>query len=178
MEDTQSRAELLEAAMSLRSRRRNVVVWRQSADPAGRYRVRPARGRRIRRWIRASVLLTIVALMPLARAVRARWRPLLAGAALTAAGIVLRGSQASMVLLPGLLLLFSAPLIPGRPQPDRSQDAELERELAVFCTPAQRRDIEATLDRYPDDITGQLRDILARQGAPDGRPGIPGCGRT
>jgi hypothetical protein len=41
--------------------------------------------------------------------------------------------------------------------------SELERELAAFSTPAQRRDLEATLDRYPDNITYELRNILARQ---------------
>ena len=51
-------------------------------DPliAGRYGAPPfTRRRRIRRWIRTGALLTVVGLRPLARAVRARWRPLLAG---------------------------------------------------------------------------------------------------
>ena len=45
----------------------------------------------------------------------------------------------------------------------------LERELAAYGTPAQRCDLEATFDRYPDDATGELRDILARQAAAAGR---------
>ena len=41
--------------------------------------------------------------------------------------------------------------------------SELERELAAYSTPAQRSDLEAILDRYPDSITYELRDILASQ---------------
>jgi hypothetical protein len=105
-----------EAAMRLRAQRRNLVVWSQSR---GTYRpsrlTRPSRARRIRRWIRVGLLLAVLRLLPLARAVRGRWRPLLAGTVLTAAGVMLRGSTVgSVVLLPGLLLLLSAPLIPGR----------------------------------------------------------------
>jgi hypothetical protein len=120
------------------------------------------------------MLLTLRGLLLLARAVRARWRPLLAGTALTVAGVLLRGSAVgSMVLLPGLLLLVCAPLIPGAPE-GRS---ELERELAVYTTPAQRHDLEATLDQYPDDVTRELRAILARQATAAAGPQIPGCGR-
>jgi hypothetical protein len=43
------------------------------------------------------------------------------------------------------------------------QRSELERELAAYSTPAQRSDLHALLDRYPDDITYELRDILAGQ---------------
>jgi hypothetical protein len=41
--------------------------------------------------------------------------------------------------------------------------SELERELAAYSTPAERCDLEATFDRYPDDVTCELRNILARQ---------------
>jgi hypothetical protein len=41
--------------------------------------------------------------------------------------------------------------------------SELARELAEYSTPAQRSDLEAILDQYPDDITYELRDILASQ---------------
>jgi hypothetical protein len=56
---------------------------------------------------------------------------------------------------------------------------ELERELAAYSTPAQRRDLEATLNQYPDDLTYELRDILARQAmaAYCNRGGVPGAGR-
>jgi hypothetical protein len=55
--------------------------------------------------------------------------------------------------------------------------SELERELAGYTTSAQRRDLEATLDQYPDDVTRELRDILARQAMAAAGPQIPGCGR-
>jgi hypothetical protein len=165
--------------MRLRAQRRNLVVWSQSR---GTYRVsrvtRPARTRRIRKWIRIGMLLTVLHLLPLARAVRGRWRPLLAGTALTAAGVILRGrTVGSVVLLPGLLLLLSAPLIPGPPETDRMQRSELERELATYTTSAQRFDLEATLDRYPDDVTHELRDILARQATGQREKRFPAIGR-
>lgn len=72
----------------------------------------------------------------------------------------LRGSAWGAVLLPGLLLLLSAPLIPASPDDDHRR---LERELAAYSTQAQRCDLEAALDRYPDTITHELRDILASQ---------------
>jgi hypothetical protein len=107
-----------------------------------------------------GTLLTLRSLLPLARGVRARWGVLLAGTALTVTGVLLRGSPAdTMFLLPGLMLLLSAPLLPGSPE----RRSELERELAVYTTPAQRHDLEATLDRYPDDVTHELREILAGQ---------------
>ena len=162
--------------MRPRPQRRNLVVWSQSSGSAWASRVRrPARTRRIRRWIRIGMLLTLLGLLPVARAVRARWRPLLAGAALTAAGVIMRGSTAgSVVLLPGLLLLLTAPLLPGTPEADRLRRAELERELAVYTTSAQRHDLEATLDQYPDDVTSELRDILAGQAKADYDKRFPG----
>jgi len=145
-------------------RRRNLVVWSQSGstDPASRG-TRPARTRRIRRWIRIGMLLTLLRLSPLARAVRARWKPLLAGTGLTVAGVILRGSgPGSAMLLPGLMLLMAAPLLPGTGHADL-QRTELERELAGYWTNAQRHDLEAMLDRYPDDVTREVREILAGQ---------------
>ena len=148
--------------MSLRPHRRDLVVWSQSdrAYRASRA-TRPARFWRLRRRIRIVFLLTAVSLLPLARAVRARWPVLLAGTALTVTGIVMRDSATDLlVLLPGLLLLLSAPLLPGTTGADRVRRLALERELAVYTTSAQRRDLEATLDQYPDDVTRELRDIL------------------
>jgi len=160
--------------MRLRSHRRRLVVWSQSSGSAGASRVaRPARTGRFRRGIRIGMLVTLRGLLPLARWVRARWRPLLAGAVLTVVGVVLRSSTSGTVLLPGLLLLLSAPLLPGTP-PGRS---ELERELAAYTTSAQRYDLEATLDQYPDDVTYELRETLARQATAATGPQIPGCGR-
>jgi hypothetical protein len=85
---------------------------------------------------------------------------LLAGGVLTVVGVILRSGPGGVALLPGLLFLVYALLIPPSPEAARS---ELERELAVYSTPAQRRDLEATLDRYPDGMTHELRDILASQ---------------
>ena len=161
--------------MGLRPHRRNLVVWRQSAGSA-EWRDVPRRTRP--RRIRIVFLLTVVALWPAVRAVRARWRPLLAGAVLTALGVIMRGSTTgSVVLFPGLLLLLGAPLLPGTPEADRLRRLELERELAAYTTTRQRFDLEATLDQYPDGDTYELRDILARQAIAAGNPRIPGGGR-
>jgi hypothetical protein len=163
--------------MMLRPHRRNLVVWSSSVAPVGRYGGAPRFTRvSCARWmIRTGALLTVVGLIRLARVVRARW-PALAGGILTLVGLLLRGGPGDVVLLPGLLLLLSAPLIPPSPKADHMRRSKLERELATYSTPAQRRDLEATLDLYPDDITYKLRDILASQtiGACNHR--IPGGG--
>ena len=126
--------------MRQRLHRRNLVVWSQPASSVGRYGAPPfTRSTRIRRWIRTGALLTVVGLMPLARAVRARWRPLLAGGLLTVVGVMWLDGTGGMVLLPGLWLLLSAPLIPASRKADRMRRPEVERELAVFSAPAQRR---------------------------------------
>ncbi len=140
--------------MRLRPHRRNLVVWSPSAGPAGRYGAprftRLARTRRIRRWIRTGALLAVIGLMRLARAVRTRWRPLLAGMVLTVVGVMLRSGVGSVVFFPGVLFLLFALLTPASPKAARKQRSELERELAAYSTPAQRCDLEATLDQYPD----------------------------
>ena len=177
MKDTQSRAWVREAAMILR-RRRNLVMCSQSARSAGRHGAPPpTRATPIRRWIRIGLLLTILGLMAVARVVWSRWRPLLVGTVLTAVGFTLRSGPGGMVLLPGLVLLMGAPLIPGRPKADRMRRADLERELAAYSTPAQRRDLEATLDQYPDDVTRELRDILASQALAARGTRFPAVGR-
>ena len=162
--------------MGLRRQRRNLVVWSQSRD---RYRssqvARRARPRRIRRRLRLARLLPLLGLLTVARGVRPRWKPLLAGTALTVAGLIMRGSgPGSVLLLPGLLLLLSAPLLPGAPSAER---LELERELAGYWTSAHRHDLEAMLDRYPDDATRELREILAGQAVAAGDNRFPGAGR-
>jgi hypothetical protein len=159
-------------------RRRNLVVWSQSAGPADRHGFpRRMSAGRIRRRLRIAFLVTIVALWPAIRAVRARWRPLLAGAVLTTVGVITRGSMiCTVVLLPGLLLLLTAPLFPGSGQ--AGQHTELERELAGYWTTAQRQDLEATLDQYPDDVTREVREILAGQAAAAGYDQrVPGLSR-
>ena len=167
--------------MGLRARRRNVVVWSSSAGLNGRHRItmfpRLVRARRMRRLAHTGGLLTLSGLTRLARALRLRWGLVLAGGVLTVAGVLLRNGAGGLVLLPGLLFLFSALLVEPTPDADHKRRCELQRELAGYSTPAQRRDLEATLDRYPDCDTYELRDILARQAtATAGRNnGIPGA---
>jgi hypothetical protein len=151
--------------MRLRRRRRSLVMWSSYAGPPGRYGAPrftpPARSRRIRRWIRNGALLAVIGVIRLATTARGRW--LLAGGVLTVVGLILRNGAGSVVLLPGLMFLLFALLTPSGPREARIQHSELERELATYSTPAQRRDLEATLDQYPDGITYELRDILASQ---------------
>ena len=157
-----------------RPRRRNLVIWSPSACRAGRGRglwfTRPARSVRIRRRMRTGVLLAVLGVMRLAAAMRPRWRPLLAGVVLTVAGVVLRSGPAGIVMIPGMLFLWSALLTPADPVAAGPRRRELERELAAYSTPDQRCDLEATFDRYPDNVTGELREILARQAATTAAP--------
>ncbi len=39
----------------------------------------------------------------------------------------------------------------------------LERDMASYASESDRRDLEAILDRYPDAVTEEMRDILTRQ---------------
>ena len=122
--------------MRLRAHRRNLVLWSQSASSIGRHGAPPlTRTRRIRRWIRTGALLTVVSLMPLARAGRARWRLLLAVGLLTVVDIMLGGGLGGVILL----FLASAPFVPARPKADRIRRADLERALGAYSHPAQRR---------------------------------------
>jgi hypothetical protein len=167
------------ATMRLRSHRRNIVILSSSVASTDKYGAlgprRPTLRRRIRRGIRVSMLLTVIGLMGLARSTRRQL--LLAGGLLTVIGIVLRHDPAGVVLLPGLLFLFSTPLIPAMPEADRQRRLQLERELAAYSTPAERRDLEATLDQYSDGDTSEVRDILAGQAVVSGSNGIPGRGQ-
>jgi hypothetical protein len=153
--------------MRRRARRRHLVLWSQSVGPADWYgspRLAGAtRGGRMRRCIRLGALLTVFGLMRLARGERARLRPLLAGVVLIVVGVMLRSGTWGALLLVGFWFLLYALLIPDRPDAERKQPRELKRELAVYSTAAQRRDLEATLDRYPDGMTSELRDILANR---------------
>ena len=130
--------------MRLRAHRRNPVIWSLSVDPAGRYDspgfTRLGRTRRIRMCVRTGALLTVIGLMRLARAVRPRWRPLLAGGMLTVVGFMLRSGAWGVVILPGIWFLGSALLVHANPDADRKRselERELERELAVYATSAQ-----------------------------------------
>jgi hypothetical protein len=73
------------------------------------------------------------------------------------------------------LLVLGAPLIPDSPGADRRQRAKLEHELAGYSTPAERADLEAMLDSYPDRITHEIRDILAGQALATRSQRIPGA---
>ena len=140
--------------MRLRAHRRNLVLWSQSASSIGRDGAPPfTRTRRIRRWIRVGALLTVVSLMPLARAGRSRWRLLLAGGLLTVADVMLRGGLGGVILL----FLVSASLVPARPKSDRMRRAELERELGVYSHPAQRRLAVQAMDLHYHRIPGAGR---------------------
>jgi hypothetical protein len=163
--------------MRLRSHRRRLVVWSQSGRYSAPRLARLTRTRRIRGRIRLGALLVVAGSIRLAGAVRPRWRPLLAGGVLTAVGVMLRHGPGGMVLLPGLVCLMSAPLVEVGPQDEHTRRSKLERELAAYSTPAQRRDLEASFDRYPDGETHELRDILARQAMAPCHQGIPGSGR-
>lgn len=153
--------------MTLRRHRRNVVIWRASRCPEYRGRglwfTRAGRSGRIRRWVRISGLLLAVGLLRVAAAVRPRWRPLAVGTALTVAGYLMRDGMPGIVMIPGMLFLTAALLAPADPAGDDPRRRALERELAAYSTPAQRRDLDAILDRYPDGDTRELREILARQ---------------
>jgi hypothetical protein len=162
--------------MRLRSRRWQVTASSLSGRPVFGYAeprfARRSRHGRMHWWIRTGATLCVLGVV---RA--ARWWPVLTGAVLTVVGIVLRAGPGGVVLLPGLMLLLSALLIPPSPKAERVRRAMLEREMAAYSTPAQRRDLETTLNRYPDGDTRELRDILARQAAAARTHGLPGAGR-
>jgi hypothetical protein len=138
------------------------VVFRQSAGLADSY-VAPklAEPAPVRRRMHVGVLIAAIGLTHLARGARARWRLILVAATLTTASIVLGGGAWGMLYFGGTCYLLHALLTPGRPDAERRRRSELWRELAGYRTSAQRRDLAATLDRYPDGITCELRDVLA-----------------
>jgi hypothetical protein len=164
--------------MMLRRQRRDVVIWRASRSPDCRGRglwfSQAPRSGRVRRWLRLSGLLVAVGLLRVAAAVRPRWRPLAAGTVLTVAGFVMRSGMPGAVMIPGMLFLTAALLAPVGPPEATPQRRALERELATYSTPAQRRDLDAILDRYPDGDTRELRDILTQQSlaSESGRPPV------
>ena len=100
--------------MRLRPRRGNVVVWSSSAAPrgSGAWPRRPARPRRIRRFLRIGALLAVIGVRWLAHGTRARWEPvsLGVGAALAVIGYVL--PAAFVAFLIGLVVMVVA-LITG-----------------------------------------------------------------
>jgi hypothetical protein len=155
--------------MRPRPHRRRLVVFSSSVNRANRLGVlhyKPAAHTgRIRRVIRIGALLTVIAVRP-------RWRPLLAGIVFTVLGATQR--QATILIIPGLLFLWHALMTPGDTDADRERRSQLKRELAAYSTPAQRSDLLAALDRYPDGATREIRDILATP-VPSHSNGIPGA---
>jgi hypothetical protein len=59
----------------------------------------------------------------------------------------------------------------------RRRRRQLERELAGYSTPSQIQDLEATFDRYPDGVTHEYREILARQAQARQMRRFPAIGR-
>lgn len=144
--------------------------WRNSLISPARYEGPFSRTGRTRWLIRTGTLLTFIAL----RDVLTRWWPVAAGVVLTVTGFILRSGPGSVMFLPGLLLLVSAPFVLPSPKEDRTRRLKLERELAAYSTPAQRCDLEVILDRYPDSVTHELRDILSTQTTAGGKSEVPG----
>jgi hypothetical protein len=91
--------------MSLRPRRRNLVVWSSSAVPGGSWAWQPSRPRRFRWWLRTSALLAVIGVMRLARATRVRWEPLALGVGAALAVIGFMFPAAFVAFLLGLLIL-------------------------------------------------------------------------
>jgi hypothetical protein len=154
--------------------KRNRVVWRSSAEPAltGVPRRSP---RRLRRAARTGLLLATLGLVRLAG--NPRWRSAVIGAALIVPGLLLRNIYGNIILLPGLMILFYAPFLPGDSPETRARQAQLRRDLAAYSTPADRRDLEAIIDRYPAAETGELRAVLAGLRLTPAQLRNPGMGR-
>ena len=154
--------------------KRDRVVWSSSAERVVYVPV-PGRPGRLRRAVRTGFLL---AAMGLLRAIRnPRWRFALLGATLIIPGVLVRSYfPINLILLPGLMLLFYAPFLPGETIQDRKTHKMLRRELAAYSTPAERRDLEALLMQYSDQETGELRAILASQDLADSQYQFPGLG--
>ena len=157
--------------MRLQPHRRRLVVFSSPADPAVRRGAAPdkrvARTGPFGRFLRIGLLLTVIAVRP-------RWRPLLAGVVLTVLGVLDWQGPGSVLIIPGLLSFWRALMIAGDTDADRKHRSQLKCELAAYSTPAQRRELVAALDRYPDGITHEIRDILASTSAASRSSGIAG----
>ena len=169
--DKQRGVSAQEADMRLQPHRRKLVVFSSPADPGVAHGAsqdkRVARTAPIRRFLRIGMLLTVIAVRP-------RWRPLLAGAVLTILGVIDRQGPGSVLIIPGLLSFWGALMTAGDTDADRERRSQLKRELAAYSTPAQRCELVAVLDRYPDGITHEIRDILTNPPVASGSNGIPG----
>jgi hypothetical protein len=123
----------------VRLRRRTMVVWSSSSGRAARHgaqgTTRSARRGRIRWWLRTGALLTIIAVMRLARTAMKYPRPALslAGMVITAAAISL---PSKAVLISGFLVLLVALFFPDPSSaPARPCSARL---WAMPLTPSRR----------------------------------------
>ena len=157
--------------MRLQRHRRRLVVFSSAADPAVGHGAsrdkRVARTGPISRFVRIGMLLTVIAVRP-------RWRPLLAGVVLTVLGVLDRQGPGSVLIIPGLLSFWRALMIAGETDADRERRSRLRCELAAYSTSAQRCELVTALDRYPDGITHEIRDILTSPPAASRSNGIPG----
>jgi hypothetical protein len=63
------------------------------------------------------------------------------------------------------MLLLNAELTKRRAARERRRN--LNRDLACFATAAERDDLFATLERYPDAVAEEVRRILERQAVQD-----------
>jgi hypothetical protein len=83
--------------------------------------------------------------------------------AATAAGAYNGGwtsGEGSPVKLSARLILLEANRATWRAARDRRR--RLEHEMSLVVTPTERLDLLATLDRYPDAVTWDLRELLSR----------------
>jgi hypothetical protein len=154
--------------------KRDRMVWSSSTERVVYVPV-PRRPGRFRRAVRTGFLLAMVGLLRVARS--PRWRCALLGVALIIPGLLMRGQLVgNILLLPGLMALGYSPFLPGEVFMNRKDHTRLCRELSAYSTPAERCDFAALLTQYPDQETGELRSILARQELLDIRYGLPGRG--
>ena len=132
--------DVQEAAVRLRSRRRNLVVWSSSAAPPGVTWYDPPRYRRRARsrWVRTGALLAVLGLLRLGRVARIRWRGLiaLAGWALTVSGVL---ASSASVLISGLGVLLFTLLLPSKPDTASAYNSCWPRLWAEPCTPLRTR---------------------------------------
>jgi hypothetical protein len=104
--------------MRLRARRRTLVIWSHSADPADWYRspnrMQVRRNRRFRRATRLAVLLTVMGVMSVVRRRPRRWCSMIIGTVLSIAGVKL-GDGWSILIFAGIWAYVYSVAIPERP---------------------------------------------------------------